>query len=85
VYEVTEYEPNRVARWKTVHGPLPLVFWRTVDGAGGSTRVTMGYSGDFRGLLGLLGPVMVLMGERALGGDLPTLKRAPWKPPPEEA
>jgi len=36
--------------------------------------VTMGYAGDFRGLLGLLRPLIVPMGKRALRGDLATLK-----------
>ena len=35
----------------------------------------MGYSGDFRGLLGLLRPLLITLGRRALGGDLPTLQR----------
>jgi uncharacterized membrane protein len=75
VYEVTEYDPGRGVTWKTVSGPLPLTFWRNVDGVGEGTRVTMGYAGDFRGLLGLLRPLIVPMGKRALRGDLPTLKQ----------
>jgi hypothetical protein len=35
----------------------------------------MGYAGDFRGALGLLRPLIVPMGRRALKGHLPTLKR----------
>lgn len=46
----------------------------TGDAAGG-TRVTMGYAGDFGGVLGLLRPLIVPMGRRALKGDLPTLRR----------
>ncbi len=76
VYEITEYEPNRSVTWKTVSGPLPLSFWRSVDGSSRGTRVTMGYSGEFHGFLGLLRPILIRMGERALRGDLPTLKQA---------
>jgi uncharacterized membrane protein len=74
-YEVTEYDPGRAVAWRTVRGPLPLTFWRRVEGVGEGTRVTMGYAGDFRGLLGLLRPLLVLMGKRALRGDLPSLKQ----------
>jgi len=42
---------------------------------GESTRVTMGYSGEFQGSLGLLRPMLMRMGKRALRGDLPTLKQ----------
>ena len=30
-YEVTEYEPNQIAAWKTVSGPIQLKFWRTFE------------------------------------------------------
>lgn len=36
--------------------------------------MTMSYSGDFRGLLGLLGALIVRIGKRALRVDLPSLK-----------
>ncbi len=75
VYEVTAYDPGRTVTWKTVRGPLPLTFWRGVEPHREGTRVTMGYAGDFRGLLGLLRPLIIPMGKRALKGDLPTLKQ----------
>jgi uncharacterized membrane protein len=75
VYEVTEFDASRLVRWRTVEGRLPLSFWRRVDRVDGGTRVTMGYSGDFPGLLGLLRPLLIALGRRALGGDLPTLQR----------
>lgn len=75
VYEVVGYEPHRAETWKTVKGSLPLTFWRTVEGAGDGARVTMGYSGDFRGILRLLSPLRERAGKRALRGDLPTLKQ----------
>ena len=75
VYAVTEYDPGRAVTWMTVRGPLPLTFRRSVEAAGDGTRVTMGYAGDFRGLLGLLRPLIVPIGKRALRGDLPTLKQ----------
>jgi hypothetical protein len=41
VYEVTEYEPNRIAAWKTVSGPLHLKFWRTFEHVDGGTRFAL--------------------------------------------
>jgi hypothetical protein len=61
--------------FKTVTGPLPLTFWRSVEGAGDGTWVTMGYSGDVPGVLRLLRPLLEMLGKRAPKGDLPTLKQ----------
>ena len=72
---VSEYDPGRMVTWKTVRGPLPLTFWRRFEAEGDGTRVTMGYAGDFHGLLGLLRPLIVPLGKRALRGDLPTRKQ----------
>lgn len=48
-YEVTEYEPNRIAAWQTVPGPLPLTFRRTFERVEGGTRVTIRYEAELRG------------------------------------
>lgn len=73
-YEITEYEPNRMAAWKTVRGPLPLTFWRKVEAAEGGTRVTIGYDANLRGPGRLAMSLVKPMGRRALAGDFPTLK-----------
>lgn len=73
-YEVTEYEPNRMAAWKTVRGPLPLTFWRKVEQGEGGTRVTIGYDAKLRGPGKLAMTLVTPMGRRALAGDFPTLK-----------
>lgn len=73
-YEVTAYEPNRMATWKTVKGPLPLTFWRRVEPVDGGTRVTIGYNAELRGVATLLMPLAKTMGKRALAGDFPKLK-----------
>jgi hypothetical protein len=75
VYEAIAYEPNRLAAWKAVAGPLPLTFSRAFDGVAGGTRVTMRYEGEFRGLLRLAGPIVVSIGRRMLEGDYPKLKQ----------
>ena len=74
VYEAIAYEPNRLAAWKAVSGPLPLTFSRAFEGVEGGTRVTMRYEGD-RGLLRLAGPLVAGIGRRQLEGDFPKLKQ----------
>ncbi len=74
VYEVIEYEPNRIVSWKTVSGPLPLTFRRIFERVGGGTRVTIRYEAEPHGFLKLAMPLLVRMGKRQLGGDFPKLK-----------
>ena len=75
VYETIAYEPNRLAAWKAVSGPLPLTFSRAFEAVEGGTRVTMRYEGDLGGLLNLAGPLLASMGRRQLEGDYPKLKQ----------
>lgn len=74
VYETIEYEPNRIAAWKAMSGPLPLTFRRTFEHAEGSTRLTIIYEAELRGFFKL---VMSLLGgsvRRQHEGDLRQLK-----------
>ena len=73
-YEVTEYEPNRIAAWKTVSGPLQLKFWRTIERVDGGTRFTVRYEGEARGFLKLIWPLLTKMVIRQQGGDMRNLK-----------
>ena len=73
-YETIAYEPNRLAAWKAVSGPLPLTFSRAFEAVDGGTRVTMRYEGDSR-LLRLAGPLVAGIGRRQLEGDFPKLKQ----------
>ena len=75
VYETIAYEPNRLAAWKVVSGPLPLTFSRAFEAVEGGTRVTMRYQGEMRGLLNLAAPLLAGMGRRQLEGDFPKLKQ----------
>jgi hypothetical protein len=43
VYETIQYEPNRIAAWKAMSGPLPLTFRRTVERVEGGTCITKSY------------------------------------------
>ena len=74
VYEVTEYEPNRIAAWKTVSGPLPLKFWRTFERVDGDTRFAVRYEGEPRGFSKLAWPLITRLVKRQQGGDMRKLK-----------
>lgn len=74
VYEVIKYEPNRIAAWKTVSGPLPLTFQRNFELVESGTRVTIRYEAEIRGLLKLMKPLVVNAGRQALHRDFPKLK-----------
>ena len=70
VYEVIEYEPNPVAVWKAVSGPLPLIFRRSFDRVEGGTRFTIRYEAA---VYGFFKPVMLLLAgtvKRQHEGDL---------------
>ena len=73
-YEVTEYEPNRIATWKTVSGPLQLKFRRTFERVEGGTRFAVRYEGEPRGFLKLAWPLITRMVKRQQGGDMRNLK-----------
>ena len=73
-YEVTEYEPNRIAAWKTVSGPLPLTFRRTFERVESGTRFAVRYEGEPRGFLALAWPLITRMVKRQHGGDMRKLK-----------
>jgi uncharacterized membrane protein len=72
--EVTEYEPNRIAAWKTVSGPLQLKFWRTFERVESGTRFAVRYEGEPRGFLKLAWPLITRMVKRQQGGDMRKLK-----------
>ena len=73
-YEVTEYEPNQIAAWKTVSGPLQLQFWRTFERVESGTRFAVRYEGEPRGFLKLAWPLITRMVKRQQGGDMRKLK-----------
>jgi uncharacterized membrane protein len=73
-YEVTEYEPNQIAAWKTVSGPLQLKFWRTFERVESGTRFAVRYEGEPRGFLKLVWPLITRMVKRQQGGDMRNLK-----------
>jgi len=74
VYEVTVSEPNRIAAWKTVSGPLQLKFWRTFERVDGGTRFAVRYEGEPRGFLKLAWPLITRFARRQQGGDMRKLK-----------
>ena len=74
LWEVTEYEPNRIAAWKTVSGPLQPKFWRTFERVDGGTRFAVRYEGEPRGFLKLAWPLITRFARRQQGGDMRKLK-----------
>jgi hypothetical protein len=73
-YEVTEYEPDRIAAWKTIAGPLSLRFRRTFERVDGGTRFALRYEGEPSGVLKLAWPLITRMVKRQQGGDMRNLK-----------
>ena len=74
VYETIEYEPNRIAAWKAMSGPLPLTFRRTVERVEGGTRITIIYEAVLRGFFKLVMPLLAGSVRRQHEGDLRKLK-----------
>ena len=73
-YDITEYEPNRIAAWKTVSGPLQLKFWRTFERVESGTRFGVRYEGEPRGFIMLAWPLITRMVKRQQEGDMRKLK-----------
>ena len=74
VYETIQYEPNRIAAWKAMSGPLPLTFRRTVECVEGGTRITIIYEAELRGFFKLVMPLLAGSVRRQHEGDLRKLK-----------
>jgi uncharacterized membrane protein len=74
VYETVEYEPNRIAAWKAMSGPLPLTFRRTFERVEGGTRLTIIYEAELRGFMKLVMSFMIGSVTRQHEGDLRKLK-----------
>lgn len=82
-YEVTQHEPNWMAAWKTVKGPLPLTFWRKVEPADGGTRVTIGYNAELRGMASCFCRSPKPWASEPSPGTSPRSRNS-WKPAPSE-
>jgi hypothetical protein len=74
VYEVTEYEPKRIAAWKAMSGPLQLKFRRTFERVEGGTRFAVRYEGEARGFLKLAWPLITRYAKRLHEGDMGKLR-----------
>jgi uncharacterized membrane protein len=74
VYETIEYEPNRLAAWKAMSGPLPLTFRRTFEHVEGGTRITIIYEAELRGFFKLVMSLLAGSVKRQHEGDLRKLK-----------
>jgi uncharacterized membrane protein len=74
VYETIKYEPNRIAAWKAVSGPLPLTFQRIFERVEDGTQVTIRYEADVRGLFKLVMSLLAASVRRQHEGDLRRVK-----------
>jgi uncharacterized membrane protein len=74
VYETIQYEPNRIAAWKAMSGPIPLTFQRTFERVEGGTRLTIRYEAELRGFMKLVMSFMIGSVTRQHEGDLRKLK-----------
>ena len=74
VYEVIEYEPNQVAAWRAVSGPLPLTFRRSFERVEGGTRFTIRYETELRGFFKLVMSLLARTVKREHEGDLRKVK-----------
>jgi hypothetical protein len=74
VYEVIEYEPNQVAAWKAVSGPLPLKFRRSFERVKGGTRFTIRYEAEVRDFFKLVMSLLAGTVKRQHEGDLRKVK-----------
>lgn len=73
-YAVDALVPGRSAEWRTLSGPLPLTFRRTVEAVDEGSRVTFWYGLEVGFWLSLVAPLLGAAGRRALEGDLPALR-----------
>lgn len=74
VYETIQCEPNRIAAWKAMSGPLPLTFQRTFERVEGGTRITIKYEAELRGFFKLVMSLLAGSVTRQHEGDLRKLK-----------
>ena len=73
-FEITEYEPNRMIKQKTISGPMKLDAIYAFESVEGGTRVTMGGEGDSGGFFKLADPLINRMAGRQMEADLANLK-----------
>lgn len=75
--EVVDYQPGRSATIALRGGPLEAVLARysVEPRAGGTSLVTYAGSGELRGPLRLLGPLLTVLGRRTARGNLARLHR----------
>lgn len=75
VWEVTEFESDRMYAFKVIKGPVPFVgaYRFTEDGNG--TRVTITAKAEMSGISRLFEPMISRSGKKQYEGDFATLKR----------
>jgi uncharacterized membrane protein len=74
VVEITEFEPNRKLTMQSTSGPFPFRGSVTLEGIGGSTRVSGSFEAEPGGFFKLAEPILVRVGKRQFESDLANLK-----------
>ena len=76
LFEVTEYEPGRSVSIHSEEGTFPITVCRSVHPvAPGSCRVTAEISGEPRGWMNWLAPLLRWLAQRSVDADYDRLKR----------
>ncbi len=73
-FEITEYEPNRMIKQKTISGPMTLDASYAFESVEDGIRVTIGGEGDSGGFFKLADPIINRMAKRQMEADLANLK-----------
>ena len=74
VAKIVEYEPNEMAAFESVEGPVPVRGYRAFEATDGGTRFTYELSAEPRPLYRLIAPILVAGLRRQVSGDLQKLK-----------
>ena len=73
-WEVTEYELNRLVKWKTTAGPIPMEGGTSFESTDNGTRVTFQLEARPTGLYGLLQPILGRAVKKQVKSDMESLK-----------
>ena len=73
-FEVSEYEPIRIIRLKSITGAMPLETSYAFESVEGDTRLTLGGRGETSGFFMFADPLIPRMAERQMEVDVANFK-----------
>ena len=80
--EITSYEPGTTLAMKTTEGPIAMIVTYSLADAGEGTRVSVRNQGGSGFVFAVFGPLIGLMVNGRVKGDLKQLKRTVEQDPP---